>query len=594
MNILDHDSEGKYYHEYISRGRRCNEIDAIIIPNKGTSCSSPPNGAQSSPPEHPSKSSKRLDGKEYTRNNNKGESEVKCKASASHKRMEISSSDILIGSIKEEVDSSNIFTCGNCSKSAYKDGEFETIKLGDIFTHVTQFPSASEGTLEGPRLCAQCLNNGHQTGDHTAHENSIQHNNLSSEIDRINTRISSYKLNDTVVVSVASETNPRSADEGDTSEDYGERSAQLLQGVSTVIMQNSNDLQQHQKLPVAQFQQHPQNNPQIHSHSLQSPPLSSQEMHHDHQPHFYQQGGQGMQQVKLEADPIAHQQSHNQQHLENFMLIHDSAMFPDNNESLQQQHLHQTTMVSFHHQQQPDNHLHQTQRQQVICDNQQAEQQQHHQPVAQHITVVASGSDTKYTIPTAVMQMQGKEQDGIDQGQGQQHLIQFPGQHHGVSLPPHTMNGSTGGGTYAKNSPGAGGVDIPQSFQFLSISSLESTKASQNSVVTSILTSTVATLTASTSSISSTATPLATMTSSGSSNKSSGSKARTNKCAKSGPEANSNKNSNAQTGENPKIPCDLCKKKFKNPKMAMNHYKRVHQKEARFVCEICGAVFSYR
>jgi len=48
----------------------------------------------------------------------------------------------------------NIFTCRKCGKAAYRNGEFETIKLGDIFTHITQFPEVSS---ENNPLCTSCL-----------------------------------------------------------------------------------------------------------------------------------------------------------------------------------------------------------------------------------------------------------------------------------------------------------------------------------------------------------------------------------------------------------------------------------------------------
>lgn len=43
-----------------------------------------------------------------------------------------------------------------------------------------------------------------------------------------------------------------------------------------------------------------------------------------------------------------------------------------------------------------------------------------------------------------------------------------------------------------------------------------------------------------------------------------------------------------------RVPCHLCKKTFVNEKMKVTHVKRVHEKVSRFVCEICGAAFSYR
>lgn len=597
MNILEHDSEGKYYHEYISRGSRSNKEDTIIVTDRSSSSST--SSVTSSELDCKSdENSKTIDENSAT---DKEGGNIKLQSESSH-RMEIgSNSGDLIANIKQEQEdsSSEIFTCENCSKTAYTNGEFETIKLGDIFTHITQFPS-SEGIREGPRLCAQCLNSDHQTGDQTAHDNNIHHN-----ISVINSNIIVRNSNhNSAVVASTHKSDARGVENDDTSLNNGESSAQLLQGVSTINMQNSNLSHHPQQLQHSQFQhqqQHQPNNQQaIISHTLQQSSPPGQEMHHDHQQHFYQQGGQVMQQVKLEPDLLVHsqQQPHNQTHLDNFMLIPDSTMFPDNNDGLQQQHLHQT-MVSFHHQQQVDNHLHenQQQRQQVICDNQQQPQQQEHQSAIQHITVVTPGSDIKYTIPTAVMQMQGKEPGGMDQSQGQHHLIQFTGQNHVLpSAPQHPINGVGGGGGHPTNVSGGTGVDMPANFQFIELGEMENSKSS-NPPVTTMITSTVVTHTASTTSsiISIPSSTVATSSTTTTNSKTTGSKVRTNKSVKSGPGAKSNKTGDAQQGETPRIPCDLCKKKkFKNPKMAMNHYKRVHQKEPRFVCEICGAVFSYR
>jgi hypothetical protein len=44
----------------------------------------------------------------------------------------------------------------------------------------------------------------------------------------------------------------------------------------------------------------------------------------------------------------------------------------------------------------------------------------------------------------------------------------------------------------------------------------------------------------------------------------------------------------------PRVPCTLCKKTFANDKFKTAHLERVHEKKSRFVCEICGAAFSYR
>lgn len=592
MNILEHDSEGKYYHEYISRGSRSNQVDAIIISDRSSTSNSSNSSFLSS-----SGTSDRADGLCETFDENSFDKDkaglTDFKEERGNNRMERGDfHDDLIGSIKHEQNSSVLFTCENCSETGYKGGDFETIKLGDIFTHITQFPS-SEGTREGPRLCAQCLSTGHPTVDHTAHDNNIRHNYSIVDINNLrnNYHSSINYNNNTVATSGASglslvKPGKGSADsQSDNDENNGERSAQLLQGVPTIIMQNSNLSQHHQ---LGQFQHHsdsPQHN--IHSqqpHSLQSPP-PPHEMHHDHQQHFYQQGGQIMQQVKLETDLIT-QQPHGQ-HLDNFMLIHDTPMFPDNNDSLQhqQQHMHQS-MVSFHHQQ-PDEHLLQNQQQcqQVICDNQSQEQAPHHQSAIQHITVVTPGSDIKYTIPTSAIQMQVKE-EVLDQAQGQpqQHLIQFSGQNHVISLPQHQINGIAGGTSTT------GVESVSPNFQFAGMTSID--RNSPISAVTTMVASSVVTHTASTSSIMSPTPPPSAETPS-TETKSPGNKSKT-KSPKSGPGANSTKTSTAQQGENPKIPCDLCKKKFKNPKMVMNHYKRVHQKEARFVCEICGAVFSYR
>ncbi|CAL8126790.1 unnamed protein product [Orchesella dallaii] len=607
MNILEHDSDGKFYHEYSSSITRGGSTEVV---NSSTSVLTGFNGLESQ--QYPKESSERLI--ENSSSSGIKGSTTNCRDSRLIGEMDGGANRVLNSIvIKEEPEDDSSFSCEKCGKAAYRNGEFETIKLGDIFTHITQFPSSSEAThYEGPRLCAQCLNSSHVVGS-TAHLH-LHHNKssvINSSVSSNNNNTSSSSTSNTVVVTstniVTSSGSPSNTSSSGTSNnisggkngtlDHGEGSGQLLQGVSTIIMQNSNHPSHHQQhhhpqqphihLQSQYQQQQGQQTSQSHSHNLQSPPPPPpQEMHHDHQQqHFYQQGHilqPEMRGVKLEPDSIVHSQQQHQ-HLDNFMLIHDGAMYTNNNDSLQQQ-----TMVSFHHHQ-SDNHLHH--QRQVICDNQpQAQQQQqHHQPAIQHITVVTPGSDIKYNIPTAVMQMQGKEQAGIDQGQGQQ-LIQFSGQNPLIPLPQHSDPTSGGVASGVNDNSGVGAP--PTNFQYIAVTtSMDSSNSSidlKPSFTTSasvIGTNTPTVVTHTVSSSSSIMTPATVKTSKASAK----SRSKTNSTA-----SGSGAGKNAQQGESPKIPCDLCKKKFKSPKMAMNHYKRVHQKEARFICDICGAVFSYR
>lgn len=694
MNILEHDSssDGKFYHEYSSRSisprgvSRTGRSDDEIIVSTGATTTSSSSSTSSSSIVHtgfnglgqqleesyqdetpPTKLCDNNSSSEVVEsrssdsgtNNNIGTAtggDEQVVRELGHHRMESSdpATSLIADSITEdsqgeqirdhESNSTNnnasaIFTCENCGKAEYRNGEFETIKLGDIFTHLTQFPSSSEGTHEGPRLCAQCLANSHIPGGSTTSHHNIRNqasviNNLSSNSSSNNHILS--RNQDALVVTNTSIVGPEnkilnssgSSDKGD-----GEGSGQLLQGVPTIIMQNAtNQLPSSQEQQYQHYQQHQYTIQQ--KPTLISPPTShpsQQEMHHDHQQqHFYQQQQghilqqqiklesadtmghlqQQPQQIKLETDSMGHLQqqqpqpikmenesvTHAQQQAhphEDFMLIHDGGMYnPDSNDNL---HLQHPTMVTFYHQ--PDTDLQQQHRQQVICDNQQ--QQQHHQPAGiQQITVVTPGSDIKYTIPSsAVMQIQGKDQGGIDQGQGGQpnHLESLSQQQH----TPATLTFTA--------PPGA--TVIPTNFQFIDLSAIENPTKEVTAATTMI--TTVVTHTSSTSSI--TTTPSSTITTTSNTNnhnKSSGNKSRSNASNNNNSKSNNSttasgsggggatksKKNNANTPQQPaeKIPCDLCKKKFKNPKMAMNHYKRVHEKEARFVCEICGAVFSYR